>query len=339
MKKKNKKSIFRLMMVIQSIVIIILTAMMIMLLEHKVFRIPAIIIYIIGIVATIGLTYNLSIRVFRSLSSISMYIENLNTANFNKPIIEVETQEISEIIEDIEQLRDTLQVNINEQKQMEIKRKQFIARITHDLRTPLTSIIGYSEALIDGMVPDEKASLKTINSKAIYLEHLIEDLTVYSKEELGELPLFQKKMLSARLLENYFKNLPSLAPIKVIIKRPIINTYLKVDQFRFVQILDNLIGNASKYARSTIRIATAVQDDFFEISVKDDGCGIDEKYHHSIFDPFFMVNKKQDQSKHHGSGLGLTIVKQLVEQHGGYIKLESHVNEYTTFTFGLPIDM
>ena len=129
------------------------------------------------------------------------------------------------------------------------------------------------------------------------------------------------------------------SPIHLLLFKPFISSYISVDPYRFNQILENLIGNAHKYANTKIEVRTKVINYHIQILISDDGDGIPGDMLHNIFDPFFMVNKVKDQKEKRGSGLGLAIVKQLTERHGGKITVDSILGEGTTFILDFPLDI
>ena len=151
-------------------------------------------------------------------------------------------------------LRDT----ILEQHEIEKRRKRLLASITHDLRTPLTSIKGYVEAIQDGIIKDQETYekyLNTIGDKADHLNHLIDDLSVYTKQELGEFTLNVERLNSGKILNSYFEHKYyefQDSPVHLKLHKPFISSYINVDPYRFNQILENLIGNAKKYAKTQI---------------------------------------------------------------------------------------
>ncbi len=282
--------------------------------------------------------------IFEPISEMRKAAEQIETGNLNYPIQYTEGNEIGEFCKEFDKMRIRLKDTILEQHELEKRRKRLIASITHDLRTPLTSIKGYVEALQDGIVKDKETYdkyLATINEKADLLNHLIDDLSVYTKQELGEFTLNIERIHSGRLLNNYFNHKQydfKYADIELVLKKPFISTYINVDPYRMTQILDNLLSNAKKYARTQIVVSTKVIHYHLRISVHDDGEGIPEDFIQNLFDPFYMVNKKKDQKEKGGSGLGLAIVKQLTEAHDGEIIVESVLDQGTTFTIEIPID-
>ena len=282
--------------------------------------------------------------IFIPISEMKQAAEQIKTGNLNYPIKYIEGNEIGDFCREFDKMRIRLKDSILEQHELEKTRKALIASITHDLRTPLTSIKGYVEALQDGIVKDQETYekyLDTIRGKADLLNHLIDDLAVYTKQELGEFTLNIERVNSGQLLNNYFNhklNDFNLYSLELELKRPFIATYINVDPYRMTQIFDNLVGNAIKYARNKITVSTKVINYHLQISIEDDGEGIPEDYLKNLFDPFFMVNKKKDQKEKGGSGLGLAIVKQLTQAHDGEIYVESSLGSGTKFTIDIPID-
>lgn len=282
--------------------------------------------------------------IFTPISEMKRAAENIQSGNLNYPIEYQGDNEIGEFCREFDKMRVRLKDTILEQHEIEKRRKRLIASITHDLRTPLTSIKGYIEAIQDGIVKDQETFdlyIDTIVEKTDYLNHLIDDLSVYTKQELGEFTLNFERINSGQLLGNYFDHKITEfrhSPIKIILNRPFISTFILVDPYRFNQILDNLIGNAKKYAKSEITISTKVVNYHLQIRIHDDGEGIPQDVLNNIFDPFFMVNKVKDQVEKGGSGLGLAIVKQLTEGHSGKIEVKSELGKGTCFTIDIPLD-
>jgi signal transduction histidine kinase len=283
--------------------------------------------------------------IFEPIFSMKRAAEHIKSGNLNYPIVYNADNEIGEFCTEFDKMRIRLRDTIMEQHEIEKRRKRLIASITHDLRTPLTSIKGYVEAIQDGIVKDQETYekyLSTIAEKADYLNHLIDDLSVYTKQELGEFTLNLERINSSNVLSSYFDHKQyefRHGGIELILHKPFISTFISVDPYRFNQILENLIGNAKKYARTRIEVRTKVVNYHLQVLIEDDGEGIPSDVLESIFDPFFMVNKMKDQKEKGGSGLGLAIVKQLTERHDGKIMVESELGKGTIFTLDFPLDI
>jgi len=267
--------------------------------------------------------------------------DHIESGDLNYPIVYLPNSEIGEFCTSFDKMRIRLKNTITDQQENERQKKQFIASISHDLKTPLTTIQGYIEALQDGIVKDKEMYdfyLSTIHEKAEELNHLIDDLSVYSKQDIGEFKLNIERIHSGRFLNHYFENKMLSTPIQLILKKPFIATYIRIDVYRFTQILDNLFNNAKKYTKNQIIVSTKVVHYHLQISIEDNGIGIAEKNINYLFEPFFMVDKEKDQREKRGSGLGLSITKELIEAHGGSIFVESVLHKGSVFTIDIPID-
>ena len=283
--------------------------------------------------------------IFEPIFALKKAAEHIKSGNLNYPIVYNSDNEIGDFIKEFDKMRIRLRDTILEQHEIEKRRKRLLASITHDLRTPLTSIKGYVEAIQDGIIKDQETYekyLNTIGDKADHLNHLIDDLSVYTKQELGEFTLNVERLNSGKILNSYFEHKYyefQDSPVHLKLHKPFISSYINVDPYRFNQILENLIGNAKKYAKTQIEVKTKVVNYHLQIEISDDGEGIPEDMLANIFDPFFMVNKVKDQKEKGGSGLGLAIVKQLTERHDGTIDVKSHVGVGTTFVLDFPLDI
>jgi len=283
--------------------------------------------------------------IFDPIFAMKRAAEQIKSGNLNYPILYQSDNEIGEFCNEFDKMRIRLRDTILEQHEIEKRRKRLLASISHDLRTPLTSIKGYVEAIQDGIVKDQatyEKYLNTIGEKSDFLNHLIDDLSVYTKQELGEFTLNVERLNSGQILSNYFDHKFEdfrESTVQLILHKPFISSFISVDPYRFNQILENLIGNAQKYANTKIEVRTKVVNYHLQILISDDGEGIPRDMLQNIFDPFFMVNKIKDQKEKHGSGLGLAIVKQLTERHGGNISVESILGQGTTFVLDFPLDI
>lgn len=223
--------------------------------------------------------------------------------------------------------------------------KDFLANVSHDLRTPLTMITGFSEALLDGTAAPEEAegSAAVIHEEAIKMQHLVNDLMQLTRLESG---LFH--------LERHPVDLRSLADSTIDrIRRVHANQALPalrnlvpdnlpralVDAERMERVLRNLIENAVRYTPGDGAIevwARRVDAGWMEISVRDTGAGITADDVSRVFERFYRADKSRERGHGH-SGLGLAIVREIVEAHGGQVAVESEVGRGTEFRMTVPI--
>jgi signal transduction histidine kinase len=219
-------------------------------------------------------------------------------------------------------------------------RRQMTADIAHDLRTPLTVMAGYLEALRDGVLQPSPARFETMHQEAQHLHRLVEDLRTLSLADSGELTLNREPVSPSSILEQAAAAYGYHAEQQGVELR--IDTAsslppVSVDPDRLAQVLGNLLGNALRYTADggQICLAAAHNGDRVLLTVKDTGAGIppDELLH--VFDRFYRGSEVRvgDGGE---SGLGLAIAKSLVELHGGTISVESSLGKGTTFTIALP---
>jgi signal transduction histidine kinase len=220
-------------------------------------------------------------------------------------------------------------------------RRQMTADIAHDLRTPLTVIKGYAEALRNGDLPPTATTFETVYQEAEHLSHLIADLRTLSLADAGTLALHRQTVSPQDLLERAFvAHLPQAKQLgielDVAVAADLPSVY--IDPERLTQVLGNLVGNALRYTSDGGQITLTAQrhTDAVHLTVRDTGTGIDSADLPHIFDRFY---RGDDARRTNGgeSGLGLAIAKSLVEAHGGSISATSTPGEGTVFTIILPI--
>jgi signal transduction histidine kinase len=220
-------------------------------------------------------------------------------------------------------------------------RRQMTADIAHDLRTPLTVISGYIEAMRDGVLKPTPQRLALIYTEIERLQDLVGDLKTLSLADAGELSL-NPQFISPRTLLDRAANLFSvqaehqIVSIRVEASEDLPKIF--IDEARMMQVLGNLISNAFRYTSSegAITLSAQISGDKMEINVKDTGTGIAEEELPYIFDRFHRADKSR-HTETGESGLGLAIVKALVESHGGTASADSVLNQGTTIHLYLPI--
>jgi signal transduction histidine kinase/DNA-binding response OmpR family regulator len=231
-------------------------------------------------------------------------------------------------------------------------KSQFLANMSHELRTPLNSIIGFSDVLLSRLPPEFPDKhirfLKTINTSGQHLLGIINDLLDLSKIEAGKMELNPEPIPVQTTVEGVSAIMRGTAKERDIhfdIDIPADLPMLEADPVKFKQILFNLVSNAAKFSTdgSTVEVSarhlTAADSslgcDAIEVAVTDHGVGIDPKDHRIIFEEFRQVDGTSTRS-FGGTGLGLALVKRLVELHRGTIKVDSAPGEGSTFTVTLP---
>jgi signal transduction histidine kinase len=302
-----------------------------------------IVIFILTIIALIFiLSKILADGILNPLRELNYAAERIAAGDLEFQMNYNRDDEFGKLCQEFDYMRLKLRSSLTKQAQYEKSRRQLIASISHDLKTPLTSIKGYVEGLQDGLVTDEvtyQRYLKVIWDKSNRLNHLIDDLFIFSKMELGEFKIESVQVDADMLLEEILstrENELKDTPIQFAVKRPLQSGKLFVDPHRIGQVLDNLIDNALKFTRSKIEISTDIKEDFYLIYVRDDGIGMSEEDLPYIFDHFYKIDKVRSSSSK-GTGLGLAICKELIESHGGSIHVRSKENAGTSFKIVLPM--
>ncbi|MBA4495510.1 two-component system histidine kinase PnpS [Paenactinomyces guangxiensis] len=229
-------------------------------------------------------------------------------------------------------------------RRLEQLRRDFVANVSHELKTPITSIRGFAETLLDGAMYDPDACrefLQIINDESLRLQRLIGDLLDLSRIESKELPIRMETIPVQTLVQSAVKTIEDQIRLNeqtlhVQIAEPF---EIQVDPDRFRQIILNLLSNAMTYTPKggSITLAVNRQKHHWTLRVSDTGVGIPEADLPRIFERFYRVDKARARDSG-GTGLGLAIVKHLVEVHHGEIKVESTVGKGTTFTLTFPLD-
>jgi signal transduction histidine kinase len=247
--------------------------------------------------------------------------------------VDIEGQdELSDLAENFNDMAAALAHN-------EQDRNELISTVAHELRTPLAALQGYGEALADGVMSPEAASL-AINREVAAMRKIANDLMLVSKAESGTLEV-HPTLLSAEVLiadaEDRFKNMFEENDITfhAVAQNGLSDVW--ADRERAGQVLANLLTNALKYTpkNGQVTLGAERQDEYVRFYVKDTGPGIPSKHQAHIFERFYRVDESRERSKG-GLGVGLTVSKKLVEAMGGRMWLESVPGKGATFSFTLP---
>jgi len=220
-------------------------------------------------------------------------------------------------------------------------RRNLVADVAHELRTPLSNIQGYLEAIRDRVMKPNAATIHSLNEEAALLSRLVNELQELSLAEAGELKLVYQAEGVAKLIKEAvtpWQPKVSAKEISLSLDLPDNLPLVNIDWQRVNQVLHNLLENAVAYTRKggTINVAAVTQEGWVEVSVSDTGEGIPAEDLPHIFERFYRVDKSRARATG-GSGLGLTIAKRLVEAHGGKITVQSELGKGSRFSFTLPI--
>jgi signal transduction histidine kinase len=249
--------------------------------------------------------------------------------------IEAATGDLSKTNENLEAANSEL-ANLNRAK------SEFFSDISHEMRTPLTSIKGAADILVRKESCADPVYLDIIKRNTDHLIKTVVDFLDYSKIESGQLELDPKETCLKSVAEDAVLSQMAVAQkrsVNLVLDCPD-DHLLSFDGQRIFQVLTNLLSNAIRFspARGTVKLSvTNFEEHTVRVTVSDQGPGIDEKYHSAIFEKFYQVPKDDGSRIHQGSsGIGLAICKGLVEAHGGEIRVESELGKGCRFVFTLP---
>ncbi|HUN15918.1 MAG TPA: sensor histidine kinase [Saprospiraceae bacterium] len=262
-----------------------------------------------------------------------------------------ESQQIIELNKELKKKSNELQkasnqlISINEQlKNMDRNKDEFLYTVTHELRTPITSIRAMSEIVHDHQdMPEEQKQhfLSSIIKETERLSRLISQVLTLEKYESGKQKLNLSSVhLNQLILDtiNAVKTLAAEKNLNIKLKIPNSMFIAKCDEDLILQVMNNLLANAIKFSNTNQDIIVSLNTNYneIEIAVQDFGKGIDPLLHKSIFDKFFQA-KNQTLRKPEGTGLGLAICKKIIDLHGGTISVESELDKGAKFIFSLPL--
>ena len=258
--------------------------------------------------------------------------QNIKNGNLDFEVQVHNEDEIGELCEDFEEMRKRLKDNAEEKVRSDQQNKELISNISHDLKTPITAIKGYVEGLIDGVAdtPEKQNKyLQTVYSKAMDMDRLINELTFYSKIDTNKIPYVFNRIPVVGYFEDCAEELGREledAHIGFEYENEVDGAVQMIaDAEQLKRVINNIIGNSKKYsdkAETKIRMAVKDVGDFVQIEIEDNGKGIAAKDLPYIFDRFYRTDASRNSSKG-GSGIGLSIVKKIMEDHGGKIWVTS----------------
>ena len=278
------------------------------------------------------------------LNKLKTAAENIKDGNLNFSVATETDDEIGEVCVAFEEMRLKLKGQIERNIQYEKESKELISNISHDLKTPMTAIKGYIEGIMDGVADTpEKMDryVRTIYNKTNEMDHLINELTFYSKIDTNRIPYnFAKINVSEYFndcveeigLDLETKNI-RLAYFNYVDE----NVLIIADPEQLRRVIHNIIGNSIKYLdkqQGFINIRIKDVGDFIQVEIEDNGKGIAAKDLPNIFDRFYRTDSSRNSSKG-GSGIGLSIVKKIIEDHGGKIWANSKLGAGTVMYFVL----
>lgn len=281
------------------------------------------------------------------INKLKLATYNIKNGNLDFEMDVEGKDEISELCRDFDDMRKRLKQNAEEKLRNDNESKELISNISHDLKTPITAIKGYVEGIMDGVVntPEKMDKyIRTIYNKACDMDRLIDELTFYSKIDTNKIPYNFVRINVA----DYFTDCVAEKSIELesmgmkfrhdIDVMP--DTRIVADPEQFKRVIDNIFSNSIKYsdknkAVKIIEMRVREDDKWVYTDIKDNGQGIADSDIEHIFDRFYRSDASRSSSNA-GSGIGLSIVKKIITDHGGTIDAESRLGEGTVMHITLP---
>ena len=289
---------------------------------------------LLAVGVAVAIAFLISRRVLSPVRALTQAVQRLGHGDLGQRVEVIDKGEMGE-------LAGAFNTMAGELDRADRVQRQMIGDIAHELRTPLSNIRGYIEAIRDRVVEPDENTVATIDEEATLLSRLVDDLQDLSIVEAGQLTLEIQPEDPLALIQqatNAVRTKAATRGIELGARAPDRLPLVAIDHLRISQVLRNLLDNAIAHTEQggTVTLTAAEKGSVVEVAVSDTGAGIPEEDLPKIFDRFYRADKSRTRATG-GSGLGLTISRGLVEAHGGTIRVESEPGEGSTFTFTLPV--
>ena len=304
---------------------------------------------LISVILIMAMTSSFLIAwIYRSILSpietLKKATRNIRDGNLDFEVDIEDNDEIGELCADFEEMRIRLKESTEEKVVFDSQNKELISNISHDLKTPITAIKGYVEGLLDGVAdtPEKQEKyLRTIYNKANDMDRLINELTFYSKIDTNRIPYTFSKINVREYFDDCVEDIGlelSQQQIELTYENHVSQNVLVIaDAEQLKRVINNIVGNSIKYMDKPdpfIKIRVLDVGDFVQVEIEDNGRGIATKDLPYIFDRFYRTDASRNSSRG-GSGIGLSIVQKIMEDHGGKVWVTSKKDAGTTMYFVL----
>ncbi len=289
--------------------------------------------------------FALDYLVFQEVNSLYDRIKQIKKKDFSvtprKQLVEKENP-IELLKKELNVYVATKEGEVQDLKKAAKYRQEFLADVSHELKTPIFAAQGFVHTLLDNPDEDLEIRMKFLEKAAKSLDgldNLVQDLLTVSQIETGAIKIERKKINLRPLIEEIFEQVEAKAKkreVKLKLIAPEGNIQVKADTQRISQVILNLVVNAIKYGKEKglVQVIISEKKKAYTISVVDNGPGIAEEHLHRIFERFYRVDKSRAKNSG-GTGLGLSIVKHIVQAHNSKISVQSEENKGTRFEFKL----
>lgn len=289
---------------------------------------------IAAMMAAVAVSWYVSHRIVHPIRALVTLSQRIASGHYEQRLQLNTGDELAELVENFNRMAASL-------GETEAMRQRLLGDVTHELKTPLTSIKGYMEGLQDGVLPATPETFQLIHNEADRLQRLVQDLQELSRTEAGQIPLEIIPCPPAQIVKPVVEHMrPQFHEkgISLNVTLPDNIPLIRADVDRAAQVLTNLLGNALQYtaANGTVSLIITQQANQLCFTVQDNGIGLEAKDLERVFQRFYRVDKSRSRASG-GSGIGLTIAKNLVELQGGTIQATSAgIGKGSQFSFTLP---
>lgn len=294
----------------------------------------------IFVMVTCLIGYFITKRAFRPVRKIQETAQSI--ADGNKLFLRIGLPEGKD---EIAKLGETVDNMLEKLERSFEKEKQFTSDVSHELRTPITVILTESEYALEHAksVEELKESMLVINRQSNKMSVLVNQLLFFARSDNNSFVLnketFEVLPVILEVVQEYTR-LAKVEDIEISVNNNLsANLYITVDKLLFIRSLSNIIQNAINYGKpkGSVDISISQNNNYIMIEIKDDGIGIGSENIKKIWDRFYQVNESRNKTKSNNIGLGLSMVKMIMEKHNGYVNVESTINKGSIFTLYFPL--
>lgn len=281
------------------------------------------------------------------IHTLKHHSEAILKGNYEEKTHYARMDELGDLYAMFDQMRMEIMHLSTQRINQEKAQKELITNISHELKTPLTTVKAYIEAILEGVCPDTETMMEYVEvmrSNTDKMARLVEDLLIHALQELGQISVEPKEQYSLNVLQDILKPIGHYVRINgvtYIEPQYIPNVIIPIDAVRIEQVITNLVSNALKHTSpgDTIRIGVELVSSQLKFTITDSGRGILPQDMPFLFERYFrgQANTAGNTFAQEGTGLGLSICKTIIEAHGGTISFKSKEGQGTTFHFTLPL--
>lgn len=285
--------------------------------------------YLAVLAVSMGVMLVLSAFITRPIKKMNLAAKRIARGDYGERLAARGSDEIAELTESFNIMTDSVEEKVEELSEALRQREEFVANFAHELKTPLTSVIGYADMLYQRELSreEEKEAAWYIMNEGMRLEAL--SLKLMDLFVLGRNEFLLEAMPAEEVIDHVLQGIePILQERGADLKTDVDNVYIKVEIDLFKTLIWNLVDNATKAGGSEIQITGKRKEDGYLIQVQDNGCGIPEEEIGKVTEAFYMVDKSRSR-KQHGAGLGLALAEQIARIHGSILQIESREREGT----------